>query len=256
MSNSDRLVLVLNEQFLPPKEFTDKRLTFGQAQVTTENERNTKLEIDGIPGKGYYGGVEVYYNRLQLSDYLTEFTFRSDQQMTKDIVINNLAARYDLDINPDDFVDFDIPVLEEGQNVIITIDVKPESIQWVGSVQCYLEYGKAWLDASVTKTALDRLKHPNPSPSKTYGRMATWGYDFSGIQTALKPTKNGDYTDWDTVQALCSVLGIPSWVKGKITDQATSAVPAANQAFQRVVIQNTVTSGLMQGPLYFHYNPF
>lgn len=256
MSNSERLIIVLNDQFLPPKEFTEKRLSFGDAQVSTDNDRNTKLEIDGIPGKGYYGAVEVYYNRLVLTDYLTSFSFRSDQLITKETVVTSLAARYGLEISPDDFVDVDIPVLGEGENTYITLEVKPESIQWVGSIQCYLEYGKAWLDASVTQTSLDRLAHPNPAPTKAYGKMATWGYDFSGIQTALKPTSTGDYADWGTVATLCAVLGIPQWVKGKVIDQPTSAVPGSNTDFQRVVIQNQVISGLMQGPLYFHYNPF
>lgn len=257
MSNSERMIIVLNDQFLPPKEFTDKRLTFGDAEVTTDNDRNTMIDIDGIPGKGYYGGVTVYYNRLNLADYVTEFTFRSDQQMTKAIIINNLAARYDLEISPDDFDDFTIPTFDaEGQNAIVHPNIKATSIQWVGDLQITLEYGKSWLDASITKQTLDRTAHPNPNPLRAYGRTSTWGIDFSGIQLALKPTKTGDYTDWDTVAALTEALGIPQWVKGKIVDQLVSATPGANPAFQRVVIQNSVTSGSLQGPMYFHYNPF
>jgi len=256
MSNSERMIIVLNDQFLPPKEFTDKRLVFGDAQVTTDNDRNTKVDIDGIPGKGYYGGVTVYYNRLNIQDLISEFTYRSDQQMTKEIVITNLANRYGIEIDPDDFEDFEIPTLEEGQNVILTLTIKPTSVQWTGSIQAYLEYGKAWLDAEVTRTTLDRLKHPNPSTTRSYARLATWGYDFSGIQLALKPTAQGNYTDWNTVSALCQALGIAQFTANKIVDKPTSQVPDANPLFQRVVIQSTVYGGLLQGPLYFHYNPF
>lgn len=254
MSNADRMYLVLNESFLPPKEFNGKRLTFGPATVTTQFDRDTVVTVTGIPGRGYYGDVDLYYNRMDLTAEVGSFSFRSTEQHTRETVAQALARRYQLDIDPDDFEPFTVPVLEEGQSTDITLTVKADSIQWKGSIPVHLEYGQSWLDDMVGKTTLDAFSHPN-STNRQSARLFTWGVDFSGIQAALKPQLNGDYTDWNAVATLSALLGIPAWVRGKVVDRATVDVPDSNPRFERVVIQQSVTSGVMVGPLYFHYNP-
>ncbi|MNR57901.1 hypothetical protein D3C85_1787670 [compost metagenome] len=84
--------------------------------------------------------------------------------------------------------------------------------------------------------------------------MQTWGIDFTSIRDAIKPV-NGKYTDFTKVQVACTYFGIPAWAEGSITDNATSAVPDSNQAFDRVVIQKNVYGwGALKGDIYLHYN--
>lgn len=255
MSNKERLFIVLNDQFNPPKEFTEKRITFTDPVVTTEHDRNTMVTVSGIPGKGYYGEVDVFYDRLQLEDYVTSFNFRSIEPMTKDLVTSSLSRAYQLSIDPSDFDDLEIPPLADGESFDGILTVNARSLQWTGSVPVHLEYGKSWLDTMVGARSIDVHRHPNPSKTKRYAKMMTWHVDFSGIQRALKPNAKGEYTDWETVRAVCRGINIPDWVKGKIVDRAVADVPDANPAFQRVIIQSGVTSSYLQGPIYFHYNP-
>lgn len=255
MSNKERLFIVLNNQFNPPKEFTVGRLEFSNPVVVDEYDRNTRVTISGIPGKGYYGEVDVYYDRLQLADYVTHFDFSSLEPLTQESVVSALAIRHSIEVDPNDFVPQVFPTLADGESLDGVLVVDPNSLQWAGSVSFHLEYGKSWLDMVVGARNLDVQRHPNPVKTKRYARMMTWNVNFSAIQAALKPTNKGEYTDWPTVQTVTRALGIPDWVKGKIVDRATADVPDANPEFQRVIIQTSVTSSLLQGPVYFHYNP-
>lgn len=255
MANAERIFVVLNDQFNPPKEFTELRLTFSIPQDTTEFEKNTLLTISGVPGKGYYGEVDVYYDRLDIADYVGPFDFRSLAVLDRASIVAALASYFQVEIDPDDFEDFTPPVLADGESTTLTLKVADTSLQWKGEFDASISYGKSWLDMAIGRRALDIYKIPFSSGVKMNGRMATWGADFTGAQFALKPDAKGDYTDWDTVQAVAARYGLPAWLKGKVVDKATADVPDANPVFQRVIIQQTVVSGLLVGPLYFHYNP-
>lgn len=254
MANTERLFIVLNDMFNPPKIFTENRISFSVPEVTTENDRNTKVTVTGIPGKGYYGDVDVYFNRLDLAEFVSSFDFRSVTEMTQENIIQGLAASTGLQVSPDDFVSFTPPVLGDGEAQTIHVTAAATSLQWVGEMDINLSFGPSWLDSQVANRDLSIYKHPN-AINRQSARLWTWGLDFSGIQAQLKPDAKGTYTDFDTVSSVCSALGMPDWVKGKVVDKATADVPDANPAFQRVVIQSSVQSGVMTGALYFHYNP-
>lgn len=255
MANAERIFVVLNDTFTPPREFNKTRLILAPPVVVDEHNRNTMVTISGIPGRGYYGQVDVYFDRMDIADYVPLFEFRSPDVLTRQSVVEAMAIRYQIDIDPSDFDPFDIPVLGDGESLDMTINIAATSLQWTGSVELHLEYGKSWLDMVIGNRALDIYTIPNAVNNRKNGRMMTWGVDFSGLQFAIKPTLNGDYTDWAIIQQVARSLGIPDWIKGKLVDQATADVPDANQSFQRVVIQSTVVSGQLAGPLYFHYNP-
>lgn len=255
MRSTEQLHIVLNEQFLPPKEFTNDRLTWGIPAVTDLHDRNTVCTVNGIPGKGYYGDVDVYYNRLNTDQFVTQFTYRSEETITLQILVDALANVYGMDITVDDFVDHVIPELSEGESYDFTLTVDTASLQWIGSIEITLQYGKSWLDAAVGRRDLDVMTHPyTPAPPKLTARLVTWDIDFSAIRDELKPTSRGRYTQWATVKDVCDRIGIPAFLEGSVIDRATADVPDANPAFNRVVIQQSVTSGRLQGPLYFHYN--
>ncbi|MNR38220.1 hypothetical protein D3C85_1563020 [compost metagenome] len=84
--------------------------------------------------------------------------------------------------------------------------------------------------------------------------MLTWSKDFTSVRDAIALSKTGYYADWDALQAACTYMGIPSWGQNRIVDKATSEVPDANPAFDRVVIQSSVLGNQIEGPIYLHYN--
>jgi hypothetical protein len=255
MSNTERLFVVLNEQFVPPKEFNQKRLEIAIPEAVDEHGRNTRLTVSGIPGRGYFGDVDVYYDRGDIAGSVIDFTFRSDVPLTHDNIVKAMAVKCDIEINPEDIDAFDQIPLTEGQTQTVILTVAETSVQWYGLVEITVEYGKQWLDTVTGVTDLDVLQHPSRDATRQSARVAMWGMDFSGLYPALKPTAKGAYSDWAAVQTLTRKLGIRDWMQGTVVDMATADVPDANPLFERVVIQSSVVSGLLVGPVYFHYNP-
>lgn len=253
--SKERLYIVLNEQFSPPKEFGDRTLTFKEPSKVDEHDRNTLVTIEGIPGRGYYGEVDVYYDRLSLSDMVEPFIYRTLTTINHHNLANAISNKTGIDLSPHDVISFEIPQLEDGDTRTVEVFASPRSLQWTGSVSIVVEYGRSWLDTSIGRTSLGVLAHPNDTPKKMYGRMLGWKVDFSGALDSLKRDKRGRYTDWQTVRYITALLGWPAWNESTITDRATADVPDSNPDFERVIIQYTVSSSRIVGPIYFHYNP-
>ncbi len=253
--SKERLYIVLNEQFNPPKQFANRTIKFQEPTVVDLHGRNTLVTIEGIPGRGYYGDVDVYYDRLALSDVVEPFIFRTLDSITEASLASAIANKTGVDVTAADLATIDLPALQDGESTTVTVTASSRSLQWTGSLEMTVEYGKAWLDTVIGRTSLGTLAHPNPNPRRMYGRMLGWNTDFTGALEYLKVDKRGKYTDWRKIRYLTALLGWPSWGENPITDLATSQVPDSNPAFARVVVQQHVNSSQVVGPIYFHYNP-
>lgn len=253
MDSAEKIRGLITELNPAPVDFTDKTIFFHDP-VVEEGERNTTLLVEGIPGRGYYGTQSVHYKRVALETVYRATPVRSALPLTPQLVLDLFNAASGTWLTLEDVEPFTPPVLQDGETGSVTLTAVPLSLGFTGSVVVDLEYGRSWLDAVVTSRTLRVLKHPTPVTYKLSARMLTWSKDFTSLVDAIKPNKTGDYNDWDKLQAACADMGIPTWVKGKITDQATSAVPDANPLFHRVVVQKNASSNGMVGDLYFHYN--
>lgn len=253
MDSAEKLRQLLNDQQLPPKLFTERNLIMRIPEADAGEEWNTKLELEGIPGRGYIGTDEVFYKRIPLNLIERVTPLRSVDPLTPQLVIDLFNASTGAWLVLDDLEDFTPPALEDGDSGSVTITAKSTSLGFTGSANINLEYGRSWLDSVVYSRNLPVMKHPIAVDWRKSARMLTWSKDFTSLRDSLLPVK-GRYADWPTFSAACAEMGIPSWGEGGITDNPTSAVADANPLFQRVVIQRNAVSGEMYGDLYFHYN--
>lgn len=254
MDSADKIRALINEANLPPKAFTARNLRLQTPEVNVGDGYNTRLEVGGIPGRGYYNNSEVFYRRIDLGIVVRTTPLKTTAPLTQELVIDLLNAACGLFLTLDDVEPFDVPdIVTEGVGSV-TLVATPLSLGFTGTLTFDLEYGRSELDSVVGARSLPVLRHPIDVDTRMSARMMTWSKDFTSLRDALVVNKTGDYTDWSAVQAACLLLGIPAWDKGKIADYATSAVPDANPLFDRVVIQRGASGPRIVGDIYFHYN--
>ncbi|MNN89664.1 hypothetical protein D3C81_2075120 [compost metagenome] len=86
------------------------------------------------------------------------------------------------------------------------------------------------------------------------GYLMTYNYDFTAYKNDLQvDPKTGRWANFDKVMTIGAKAGLPFWGNSGVVDLPTSAVPEANQNFQRVLVQQ-YPSGPVMGPIYFHYD--
>lgn len=255
MNSADKIRQLLNDTNLPPKEFTERNLRMDLPVTDIGEGYNTRLGLEGIPGRGYYGTDDVFYRRIDLSTINRQTPVRTTTPLTPQVVLDLFNSVTALFLTLDDVEPFSPPQLTDGQSGQVTIVAVENSLGFTGSAVIPLEYGRSWLDSMVGVRTLPVLTHPVPRVDyRKSARMVTWSKDFTCLRDALLPDKKSQYSDWGVLVAACLEMGIPSWVQAGVGDYATSAVPDSNPLFDRVVIQRNVLSNQMVGDLYFHYN--
>lgn len=254
MDSADKLRQLLNADQLPPKEFTERNLTIHvPSSDDGGTEWNTKVELQGIPGKGYYGTDEVFYKRIPLDQIDHNTPLRTDKVLTPELIVDLTNKTLGLWLTVDDIEAFTPPVIGDGETGSVTLTAVPGSIGFIGSIEMTIEYGRAWLDIAISTKNLTVLTHPIKVDYRKSARMLTWSKDFTSLRDSIAVVK-GRYADFAKLAAACSTMQIPAWSEGFIADYATSAIPDANPLFDRVVIQRNAQSAMMVGDLYFHYN--
>lgn len=262
MDSNERLLELFNRSNNPPKEFTNRNILLHNPvpQPVGESGSDTRMVVDGIPGFGYYNGVEVTYKRIPLSDFLAGTTVRSITPITMEGFIGQLNALYGtyIELRVEDLEEFEIPEIAQDETVAISLKAKAESIGFVGEQEVSYTYGRPMLNQVVLNTDLDVLSYIAVKNTEDFKSALhiTWGIDFTSLRDAIKPQGNGRMTDWVALQEAAQFLGIPPWAEATVTDISTASDPKANPKFDRVVIQRAVVSGGMKGDLYFHYNLF
>lgn len=254
MNSGDKIRELINEANSPPKTFTERNLRLDLPVSESGDGYNTRLEVEGIPGRGYYNSVDVFYRRVDLGIVNTDTPLRTINPLTPQLVLDLFNGAKGLFLTLDDVEPFDVPELADGESGSVTLVTVATSLGFTGTTTFGLEYGRSWLDSVVGNRNLPVLNHPIKLDGRMSARMMTWSKDFTSLRDSIKPDKNGNYTDWETVQAACGVLGIPPWGVGKIADYPTSAIADANPLFDRVVIQRNAVGARMVGDVYFHYN--
>jgi hypothetical protein len=255
MNSADKIRQLLNDTNLPPKEFTSINLRMDLPVADVGEGYNTRLGLEGVPGRGYYGTDEVFYRRIDLSSINRQTPIRTTIPLTAQVVLDLFNTVTALFLTLDDVEPFTPPALEDGDSGEVTIVAVESSLGFIGSALIPLEYGRSWLDSVVGTRTLPVLRHPIAYiDSRRSARMLTWSKDFTCLRDSFKLDKISQYSNWQVLVSACLEMGIPSWVQSGAQDYATSDVPDSNPLFDRVTIQRNVTSSGMVGDLYFHYN--
>lgn len=264
MDNSKGRVLdALNSEFTPQNQFTEANLRFDAIASDATEGFNSKITLSGLPGKGYYGSVDLLFNRLDLAvlehtpGVMIELRREGDWSIAD--VVTGLNGLRRAKLTTDD-IDFSIAPpagFAPGSEVEAQITAKNTSYAWTGSLDVKLVYGKPYLNQVVFSSLLNTINHPHNKRDYPAAWVMLYNTDFTSYRDALAidPTTKL-YSDPERVKDIMARLGMPSWGVSGAVDKATSEVPESNQSFDRVIVQNIVSSPYMYGPLYFHYNLF
>lgn len=224
--------------------------------------RNTGVQVAGIHGKGYKGQIEVLYNRHDLPKLFEDAgltpNLRSNSEITPAWIIEQLNAKYGFYLEATDLMAINVPIFESLETTkSIEIVVKESVWDWVGTITLEMTYGNPLLETVVIVQLLPVLTHPVDMQlllNRKSGYISAYYFDFTGYLDSLKiDPKYGRWANFDQVMAVGLKAGLPAWTNGAVVDLPTSAVPDANQAFERVMIQTYANGGVM-GPIYFHYD--
>lgn len=267
--SEQKLTDLLNITNLPPKLFDATRLTYGVPEAVTDSpDYDTQVLATAIPGMGYYGEQMIYYRRINLNVLESQVNLYSTDPFTLDTIVSMLNAQFDTFLTTDDLLAQNIPPLSPGNFEVVTLQAAPSSIGWQGQVDITITYGKPNLQAVIGARVLNVLKWRD-YPYRN-GLEFLWNTDFTSFRDALAPTqiKVGSLTytgmaDYASVADVCHRIGVPAFPApgfySNVTDHATSELPNANQAFDRVVVYGPIPNGLFatyDGYLFFHYNNF
>jgi hypothetical protein len=153
--------------------------------VVTTTGKNTQVRINGN-GKTWTGTVVVNYNRLKLSDIitLTSNTLRVAALTSTLEVMNYLNYFYGMALTADDIKDEPVTLNENGSGTV-TINAKPDSYGWIGSVTLNLVKGDAIVDFAVTDLSLDGIDYPTKQFAKGQAPLVAYPYDFTSIKSTL-----------------------------------------------------------------------
>lgn len=253
-TSQEMILRLLNEKNLPYRDFDKVNVRLEAMTPSMDQpDANTKFLIGGVPGRGYSGQESIYYRRISLTE-LEGFSVRSENGFDQQVVLDRINQGQEVFLTLDDLEPFVVPDVPGAEPVSLFLQAREDSWGWLDSCEVQLQYGKQFLDTAIRKPNLTVFRHPVANLARKSARMLTWGVDFSSIQDAIKPVR-GQYTDIAKLKEAFTLLGIPtSWSGNTVSDRLTSALPTANQKFERVVTQS-ISSNYMVGSLYLHYNP-
>lgn len=266
--SGEKLIVLLNETFLPPVIFSDQNLSFGDPSPAPQGAvgYDSVVIATGVPGRGYYGTAEIHYSRCPLSN-LKDATIASIDGFTTDSIIAALNAQYKTFLSLADIDTIsNIPTLTQGQSATVTLNALPTSLGWEGSTTVTLLHDKPYLSSVVVNQELAVLTDGKTN-GFVDGRAVLFNIDFTSYRDALALTQYypgqwygwTGFADYNALIEVCQLIGLPWFPEPSygygITDNPTSAIPDSNKNFDRVVMYQRVASGLFTpGPIYFHYN--
>lgn len=253
-----RVLTEVNEKNIPKYPLSLKNVKPGVPEAVVHEEFNTRMNLAAVPGTVYYNQVDIFYKRLTLSEILPDATIRNTEAFTPQLLIDMINSQYNLFLTIDDVEAFVPPVLQYGESATITLVARDDSYGFLGAVEVEVTNGKTVVESVIGVRILPIMNHPvDWKLGKLSARMLTWGIDFTSLREkfAIDP-KSSTAVDYPGLLEACSILGIPEFANGKLTDSPTTSVPDSNPAFDRVTIMSAAGGTGMSGSLYFHYNLF
>jgi len=222
---------------------------------------NTKARIRGLAGSGYTGMQTVYYNRIALPTLFSGITFRLDSYSAASVheALPILNSRYGLSLTTLDVVDAALsrPNVANWSSTVFVAGATTSMMLTTANVVLYFYRGLPVLSNVVLNRTLPAYTHPVSDPTVKSASMLTIGLDFTESKNLLLVDGTGMPNFAALQQVLTTTFGLPAWDaplnSNYVVDLPTSSVPAANQKFDRVVVQTGILNSQVAGAAYYHY---
>lgn len=142
--------------------------------------RDSTVRVNAVPGEGFKGFVDVWYNRIDLAVLFKNIdanvAYVAQPGDTTDALIPLINAKYGTDFEVGDFAVAPLVVSEDAQTVTMT--AAAGNVAYIGSFDVvYAEFAQA-LDSVVLVTTLTGFNYPSADVAK--GQAAVYSYNLDG----------------------------------------------------------------------------
>lgn len=159
----------------------EDQVVFGVATINPDVaiQRNTKLRLSAVAGKGFRGHVDIWYNRIDLGILFKNVTANVGlvitEGMTSDDLIPLINEKYGTQFEVEDF-DAATPLVVEGGTATLT--AKVDNVAYISSFDVVYGLEEIALDSVILVTTLTGFNYPNADTSK--GQAAVYSYNLDG----------------------------------------------------------------------------
>ncbi len=168
MLSRDQVLALINQS--AGLSLTWDQVSFGEPIAATgENpERNTELVVTGIPNSGYKGTATIFYNRIDLAEFLPlidEAVLQIDGEPTIEKILESFNALFRSNLQLDDVRDDHVfPTLEEiEEGVLFTLRAAAGSYAYRGNVELIIQPLDVDIDLAIENKLLDGLVLNQPT---------------------------------------------------------------------------------------------
>lgn len=134
MIHFDAIVDLINKNNTLYHPLTVNKLTPSLPQVAVNSTKNTVLTISAVFGSGYTGSVDVYYNRIDLSQLGSAVEVSSEEAFTVDSFLQAMIDKYGLSIVSEDLLPYDVSAIQTLEETTVTLTAHPCSLMWKGTI--------------------------------------------------------------------------------------------------------------------------
>lgn len=159
----------------------EDQIVFGTASVNPDVaiQRNTKLRLTAVPGKGFRGHVDVWYNRIDLGILFKNVSanvgLEVTEGLTSDALIPLINAKYGTQFEVEDF-EAATPLDVAGGTATLT--AKADNVAYISSFDVKYGLEEVALDSVILVTTLTGFNYPNSDTTK--GQAAIYSYNLDG----------------------------------------------------------------------------
>ncbi len=106
-------------------------VSFSLPAIVAYQSRNTKLTVSAVPGSAYAGSVDVYYNRLLLTD-LGYIGIQTVAPLDFPGFLQAISAQENIDLLPEEFSPVTMPAIDDGGLATIQLVALSTALKWYG----------------------------------------------------------------------------------------------------------------------------
>lgn len=140
----DKLISLINEANINEHTLTKNEIALSNPIPDSSTTANTKINVLSIPGSGYIGDVDVFYNRIDLAELGTNLSLLSEIQFSLDNIVSELSLSRVADLDLSDIENITIPSMIVGDINNVTLTAKQNSLGWIGENNVSLLYGLSY----------------------------------------------------------------------------------------------------------------
>lgn len=135
--------------------------------LATGAARNTALTVAPRPGSGYEGEADVYYNRLDIQQFIDvvlgdEIELNVGSAILLSQLIPEINTLLGINLSEADYQDVPLPVFDDIPNQVIdvTVPIRLSSLIYTGTLHFALKRNAIPINEVVAITYLDGLYYP------------------------------------------------------------------------------------------------